>query len=212
MYTYVYTADYDSVMPKTREHGQGALYWVEGRKMWRAVVDARGDPATRKRHENAPMSKTRSGAIEKLDQLLRERDSLERTPDRTTRVSELAERWLADVADRVKPKTLTGYRSNVRTKIVPVLGRRLVSELTPADVRRMHAAIAATGAGRSSVASAHRTLVTMLGYARAERIVGGENVAVLAPPQHAAPAEDSFTREQSGPLRRSGPPASRSTS
>ncbi|MGX5770375.1 tyrosine-type recombinase/integrase [Microbacterium trichothecenolyticum] len=189
-------------MPKSREHGQGALYWVESRKMWRAVLDVGFDETTGKRLQKARMSKSKDEAVKKLNAMIRERDSLGMVMDRSTRVAELAEAWLADVADRAKPKTLTNYRSNVRTKVLPSLGRRVVSELTPADVRRMHAAIRATGAGYSSVASAHRTLVTMLEYAKSERVISGENVAMLAPPRRGrvGKAKDSFTREQAKAL------------
>lgn len=191
-----------TVMPKSREHGQGALYWVESRKMWRAVLDVGFDDVTGKRLQKARMSKSKDEAVKKLNAMIRERDSLGTVLDRSTRVAELADRWLADVVDRAKPKTLAGYRSNVRTKIVPVLGRRVVSELTPADVRRMHAAIRTKGGGYSSVSSAHRALVTMLEYARAERIVSGDNVAMLATPRRArlGKAKESFTRAEAKAL------------
>lgn len=191
-----------TAMPKSREHGQGALYWVESRKMWRAVLDVGFDETTGKRVQKARMSKSKDEAVKKLNQMIRERDSLGMVMDRSTRVAELADAWLADVADRAKPKTLTNYRSNVRTKVLPSLGRRVVSELTPADVRRMHAAIRAAGAGYASVASAHRTLVTMLEYAKSERVVSGENVAMLAPPRRGrvGKAKDSFTRAQAKAL------------
>jgi len=195
-----------AAMPKSREHGQGALYWVESRKMWRAVLDVGFDEVTGKRVQKARMSKSKDEAVKKLNAMIRERDSLGMVMDRSTRVAELAEAWLGDVADRAKPKTLTNYRSNVRTKILPSLGRRVVSELTPTDVRRMHAAVRATGAGYSSVASAHRTLVTMLEYARSERVVSGDNVAMLAPPRRGrvGKAKDSFTRAQAKALLQVG--------
>ena len=188
-------------MPKSREHGQGALYWVESRKMWRAVVDVGFDPATGNRLQKARMSKTKDGAVKKLNTMLRERDSLGMVLDRSTRVDDLAGKWLEDITRRGKPHTLANYRSIVKTKILPMLGRRLVTELTPADVRRMHAAIRKTGVGDSTVSGAHRTLVTMLEYARAERICT-ENVAMLTPPRRARPgkARESLTRDEARAL------------
>jgi integrase len=202
VYTFVYTVAIVAAMPKSREHGQGALYWVESRRMWRAVLDVGFDDVTGKRLQKARMSRSKDQAVKKLDQMIRERDSLGRVLGSTTRVADLADAWLTDVADRAKPKTLTNYRSNVRAKILPSLGRRVVAELTPADVRRMHAAIRASGAGYSSVASAHRTLVTMLEYAKSERVVSGENVAMLAAPRRGrvGKANDSFSRAQAEAL------------
>ena len=188
-------------MPKSREHGQGALYWVESRNMWRAVVDVGFDPATGGRVQKARMSKTKDGAVKKLNTMLRERDALGMVLDRSTRVDELATKWLEDITRRAKPHTLANYRSIVKTKILPTLGRRLVAELTPADVRRMHAAIRKTGVGDASVAGAHRTFVTMLEYARAERICT-ENVAMLTSPRRGRPgkARESLTREEARAL------------
>ena len=114
-------------MPKSREHGQGALYWVESRKMWRAVVDVGFDPATGNRLQSARMSKTKDGAVKKLNTMLRERDSLGMVLDRSTRVDDLAQKWLEDITRRGKPHTLANYRSIVKTKILPTLGRRLVT-------------------------------------------------------------------------------------
>jgi len=188
-------------MPKAREHGQGALYWVPSRGMWRAVIDVGFDPQTGNRLQKARMSKTKDGAVKKLNTMLRERDSLGIVLNRSTRVDELAQRWLEDITRRAKPRTLANYRSIVKSKIVPTLGRRVVVDLTPADVRRMHAAVRQTGVGDASVGGAHRTLVTMLEYARAERITL-ENVAMLTSPRRARPskARDSLTRGEAKAL------------
>ncbi|WP_448256133.1 tyrosine-type recombinase/integrase [Microbacterium aurum] len=188
-------------MVKSREHGQGALYWDVTKNAWRVVIDAGYDPKTGKRIQRARQSKTKDGAMRKLNQMLRERESMGRVLDRATRVGELAEAWLNDAATRTKPKTITGYRSNVKSKIVPTLGRKLVSDLTPADVRRLHTAIRQKGGGDASVASTHRTLVTMLEYARAERMIS-ENVAMLTPPRRTVhgKARDSLSRDDARKL------------
>ena len=188
-------------MPKSRGHGQGALYWVESRHMWRAVIDIGFDPETGKRLQKARMSKTKDGAVKKLNTLLRERESLGVVLDRSTRVGQLADLWLEDVAGRTKPHTLAGYRSQVKANILPTLGKRVAADLTPADVRRMHAAIRDRGVGDSTVAAAHRTLVSLLEHARSERIIA-DNVAALTPPRRTQPgkARGSLSREEARAL------------
>lgn len=188
-------------MPKSREHGQGALYWDASKKLWRAVIDVGFDPRTGKRLQVARAAKSKEAVVKKLNAIIRERETLGRVLDRSTRVSDLAERWMADGSTRAKPKTLANYRSNVRSKIVPVLGRRLIGELTPTDVRRLHTAIRQAGAGDATVGSAHRTLVTILEYARAERLIT-ENVAMLTPPRRvqAGTKRDSLSREDARAL------------
>lgn len=188
-------------MPKSRDHGQGALYWDASKKLWRAVIDVGFDPQTGKRLQVARTAKSKDVAVKKLNAILRERDTLGRVLDRSARVSELAERWLADVATRTKPSTLNNYRSNVKSKIIPSIGKRMLSELTPADIRRVHAHVRTRGSGDAGVAGTHRTLVTMLEYARAERLIV-ENVAKLTPPKRGKQptARNSLTRDEAQKL------------
>jgi integrase len=169
-------------MPKAREHGQGALFWVESRGMWKAVVDVGFDPETGARLQKGRFSKSKDGAVKKLNQMLRERDSVGIVLDRSTRVRDLAAAWLSDVADRSKPHTLANYRSHVKANILPVLGDRIAADLTPADIRRMHAAMRRRDVSDATVSGAHRTLVSLLEHARAERIIA-DNIAALNPPR-----------------------------
>lgn len=169
--------------------------------MWKAVVDVGFDPETGARLQKGRMSKTKDGAVKKLNLMLRERDSIGMVLDRSTRVRDLAAAWLADVADRSKPHTLANYRSHVKGNILPVLGDRVAADLTPADIRRMHAAMRRRGLGDATVAGAHRTLVSLLEHARAERIIA-DNIAALNPPRRTRPSKvrSSLTREEAKAL------------
>ncbi|GAA1661186.1 tyrosine-type recombinase/integrase [Microbacterium lacus] len=188
-------------MPKAREHGQGALYWVPSRKMWRAVIDIGFDPATGRRLQKARMSKTKDGAVKKLNQMLREKESLGIVLDRSVRVGELANAWLEDVGQRGRPRTIANYRSHVKANINPTLGNRIAADLTPADIRRMHAAMRRRGVEDATVAGAHRTLVTLLEHARAERIIA-DNIAALNPPRRtrASKSRSSLSRAEAKSL------------
>ena len=188
-------------MPKSREHGQGALYWSEVHQMWRAVIDVGFDPDTGRRLQKAREAKTKEGAVKKLNLMLRERDSLGVVLDRSTRVRDLATVWLEDVAEHARPHTLANYRSALKASVLPALGDRIAADLTPADVRRMHSAMRRRGVSDSTVAGAHRTLVTLLEYARSERIIAN-NVAALTPPRRTRPAKAraSLTREEAKAL------------
>lgn len=135
-----------------------------GRDLWRGVVDDgfNADGSRRQRYVHA---KTRDECVKKLRKLMQELGEHGRPLDHRTRVADLAPMWLADAGGRLKPKTMQGYRSQVTTSIIPILGKRVVSDLKPSDVRRLNAAVFARGVGPSSVAAAHRTLSAMLGYA-----------------------------------------------
>ena len=55
-----------------------------------------------------------------------------------------AEQWLATAA-HLKPKTLAGYRSLLRSRILPVFGPAPLDGIRPGDVRRWLAAMRASG-------------------------------------------------------------------
>ena len=148
-----------------------------------------------------PTAKSKDAAVKKPDLMLPERDSIGMVLDRSTRVRDLATAWLADVADRSRPHTLANYRSHVRGNILPTLGDRIAADLTPADVRRMHAAMRRRGVRDATVAGAHRTLVSLLEHARSERIIA-ENIAALTPQRRTRPSKlrSSLTREEAKAL------------
>lgn len=192
-------------MPKRRDHGQGALYELKSRGLWRGVVDNGYWPDGRRRQAYVH-AKSREECLKKVRQLLREIEQNGGPLDHHTRVDELAPKWLEDAAGRLKPKTMQGYRSSVSANIVPILGKRVVSDLKPSDVRRLHAAIFARGVGPATVAGAHRALSAMLGYAVDEGIVS-RNVAESVDIPKQAPAErDSLTREETRALLTLGDP------
>jgi len=188
-------------MPKAREHGQGALYWSDSRRLWRAVIDNGFDPTTGKRLQKERTSKTKDGAVKKLNQMIRERDSLGRVLDRSTRFEDLAARWISEVAKTSKPKTMDGYRSTLRASVNPVLGNKIVANLTPGDIRRLHQSVRARGGSDSSVSSAHRVAVSVLEWARRERLIA-ENVASITRPKRTRPgkARGSLTRDEARQL------------
>lgn len=102
-----------------------------------------------------------------------------------TRVKTWAEQWLATEANKLRPNTLSGYRSAIRQHIVPTIGHRYLADLTPTDIRAVRTAVLTTprsgrriGPRSSSMAlSVHRILTAMLrdaiveGHAVPERVL-----------------------------------------
>ena len=186
-------------MVKERDHGQGALYELRTRGLWRGVVDDGYWPDGRRRQRYVH-AKTREECLKKLRRLLQELDKGGGPLDHHTKVSQLADEWLEDAAARLKPKTMQGYRSHVAASITPILGKRTISDLKPSDVRRLHSAIFARGVGVSSVAGAHRTLSAMLAYAVGEGYVARNVAETVKIPSKAPSERDSLTRAESESL------------
>lgn len=191
-------------MPKRRDHGQGALYELKGRGLWRGVVDDGFTPEGRRRQRYVS-AKTREECVRKLRQLMRE-VSEGGALDHHTRVADLAKRWLDDVAARLKPKTVSGYRSHVAADIIPALGSSIVSDLRPSDVRRMHSTIFARNVGPATVAGAHRTLSAMLGFAVDEGLIVRNVAEAVDIPRQAPTERDSLPREEAQALLALGAP------
>lgn len=192
-------------MPKRRDHGQGGLYELKGRGLWRGVVD-NGYTTDGRRRQVYVHAKTREECVQKLRRLMHEIEQNGSPLDHHTRVADLAEAWLADAAGRLKPKTMQGYRSQVSTNIVPVLGKRVVGDLKASDIRRLHTAIFARGIGPASVAAAHRTLSAMLGYAVDEGLISRNIAESVDIPKQAPVDRDSLTRAEARALLGLGDP------
>lgn len=168
--------------------------------MWRGVIDV-GFTEDGRRKQRAVQGKTKSEVQAKLARMKRERDSLGRVLDRATRFEDAAAAWLEEVAQSTRPKTFSNYRSQLRVNVNPALGRKVAADITPGDIRRMHATIRARGSGDANVAAAHRVAVSVLEWCRRERMIG-ENVASLMPPKRtkAGKAKGSLTREEARAL------------
>lgn len=121
-------------MARKRANGEGSIYKrADGRYVGSAFVPVVGGG----RRRVYVYGKTRKEARSKLDELLDgARGNVPRPRTRQT-VGEYLDYWLEHV---VKPETrgttFAGYETMVRRHIKPVLGRKYLDALGPADVRR----------------------------------------------------------------------------
>lgn len=101
-----------------------------------------------------------------------------RSDDRET-VADYLSRWLdASAAQRVRPRTLGGYRLIAAKHLIPAIGRVPVAKLTPAQVQAMLNATSATGAKPQTVRNVHAVLRRALTQAMRWGVVL-RNVATL---------------------------------
>lgn len=158
-------------MPKRRDHGDGALYHLKSRGLWRGVVDL-GYDADGKRIQKYVHGRTQRIAKERLDELKAEIAEHGAPLGKSTTVSDVATDWLENVArPDVDPKTYSGYAGVVRNWIAPTIGRKRVATLKPSDVRTVRQAIASAGRATSTARQAHVVLSMILDHAVAERLM-----------------------------------------
>jgi integrase len=122
---------------------------------------------------------TRSEVHARLTEIIRQVQQGVPVPVHRLTVAEYLDEWLRQVAaQRVLPRTLTGYEGNVRKHIVPRLGRRRLSTLSPRDVRQLLDALRGEGLSTRTVQHVHATLRVALEHAVREELVS-RNVAKL---------------------------------
>lgn len=95
---------------------------------WRACVYVRD--STGERREISRWGHTKGAAEQTLRQAIATLTPRESTREGMT-VTALKDRWLDQHKDKVEPSTWAKYEERVRIHIVPKLGGRLVSEVTP---------------------------------------------------------------------------------
>lgn len=100
----------------------------------------------------------------------------------TVTVKRWAEEWLTIYQRRVSPNRWTDARGVVRRYIIPAIGHKRLSSLTPADVRDVHAAVSAAGFSLHTSLRAHDVLMVMIKDAGREGYrVPGNTLTVKRP-------------------------------
>lgn len=192
----------DSGEPVLNDDGRPVLVRPEHkcRGMWVGSLDL-GYEGGRRRQPRV-YATTKAKAAKKLAAL---REQVEKSggvvPVRGMTVEKWVEYWLANVVPK-KPKTLSYYRNNAASYILPPLGSKRIDRLTTADVRELHRYVLSRTRTRivdgervqvplsvTTAHHAHTTLVTMLNDAlRESPPIVTVNVAELVDPPGRAPS------------------------
>lgn len=169
-------------MPKKRGHGDGALYYIKARKLWRGVVDLEPGPDG-KRIQKYVHAKSQSDCRTKLLNLQAEIDEYGQPLDNTVTLGTWAWHWL-NVYKKpdVDPRTYSVYASAINKWIEPTIGHIKVSALKASDVKAVHIAMQSAGRRASSTRSVHDILGLMLEQARRSELTRKNVVKDVDPP------------------------------
>lgn len=183
-------------MPKKRSHGDGALYYVASRKLWKGVIDIGFKPDGR-RDQKSVTSRTQVGARAKLDELRKEIRENGAPLDKQTTVAVWADHWLATVCrPKLKPNALSSYESLTRSWIVPTIGSKKVALVKPSDVRLVTEAIRDKGLSTATARKAYIVLNGMLESARLEGLAARNVAADVTPPKVLKGTRDALTFDE----------------
>lgn len=158
-------------MPKKRSPGQGGLYYLEKRQLWRGVVDGPpGDDGSRKQLQ--VHARTQRACKAKLDALIDEMKANGGRPlEKGRRLDDWAEEWFREHGrPELDPSTFRTYRSLYKNWIQPIAGRKPVDTIAPADVHRVMRKIRDAGRALSTAKSAYIVLDQLMEQARRDRL------------------------------------------
>lgn len=129
--------------------------------------------------------------IKKMDALKRQLAERGDLPTVDATVGQWLAYWLEEIAaPRLKPTTLAGYRSVCEQRLIPILGRHRLPQLSPQHVRAMHKTLIEQGLSSTTAMNAHRVLSASLTDAvRWNRVA--RNVASLVRAPSKAPSDRS---------------------
>ncbi|HCA88563.1 MAG TPA: site-specific integrase [Streptomyces sp.] len=168
-------------MAKRRPNGGGTITKrKDGRYMGAAYVTN----ASGQRVRRYVYGKTYDEAAEALGKLQGQERQGVPVPDRTWKLGEYLAYWLEHMVKPYRePATYAKYEAMVRLHITPLLGRKALPKLTPAQVRVFLADLKRKEVGAASRAEALRVLRNALNRAMREELVGRNVAALVDMPQ-----------------------------
>ncbi|MGA9077542.1 MAG: N-terminal phage integrase SAM-like domain-containing protein, partial [Acidimicrobiales bacterium] len=115
---------------KRRGHGEGSIYRRDTDGRWVGSVHLGWENGRRRR--KVVYGRTQAEVVRKIKQLHGEISKGLPPPDDRTTVEQLLHRWLRDVVPgRVGPATLENYRLIAEHHIIPELGKKKLTALSP---------------------------------------------------------------------------------
>ncbi len=160
-----------------RGHGEGTIYWHEGRQRW-AVLVAGGYDERGKRVRKYAYGRTKTEARTKLRELLREaEDGVVVTNERCT-VGDAVRDWHDHGLGTAGESTRTTNRHLAEEHIIPFLGARRLRELTVSEVDKWlagRAKVVSTSTLRKIHSALNRSIKRAMAQDKVKR-----NVAELA--------------------------------
>ncbi|TQK68275.1 tyrosine-type recombinase/integrase [Nocardioides sp. SLBN-35] len=139
----------------------------------------RGNPR-RHKVKAATESKARARMRARMVQVI---DSGGASASAKTTVKQWADDWLEIVVQTLRPQSYTSACSSVRKWIVPAIGQKRLTDLAPADVRKVMNKMREAGLKPSSRRRTHSVLIQLLKAARADgHAVPAIVLEVPAPP------------------------------
>lgn len=183
-------------MAARRGHGEGSIF-KDSRGLWTAKIEL--PPKDGKRRRKVIRRKDKAALLEEMRKAqsdLRLRGDL---PTSGVTVEEWFAYWLDQIMpNEVTPGTLAGYRSQVRTHIVPGLGPTTkLDKVTARTIRKMHDRMASMGKSSTYILNAHNIASGAFKSAVREGVLGSNPASLVSPPRKAVVELDVLNLDES---------------
>lgn len=162
-----------------RSRGDGSVFWDAARGCWVGQVDAGRDTETGRRRRPKVSAPTKDECKELVRRLLEEKRKTGTVARRDTTVETVVRARLDNPPERVKSPVSQRVHEAHGARIIAALGKRRLVKLTPGDVDRFLAGMAADGYAAKTIADTRRLLADAIRRAERDGLVG-RNVAALA--------------------------------
>lgn len=196
-----------------RGKGEDSIYKRASDGLWCVSIELpRGLDGKRRRKTICRKKKS-----DLLEARRKAREELKKTGNLATRsltLKDWLQYWLSEIAEpNLAPNTVSGYRNNIESYIVPLLGSKRLDQLTPQDVRRLHEVVQQTPVDKklrgqkdlpentpllnsTSALLAHNTLSVALKAAMREGKVGFNACDLVDRPKKAVTEKKYLTYEE----------------
>lgn len=126
-------------------NGRGSVFKDAQRDLWHGYVTFPADPLTGKRVRKHVSARSEAEVIEKVRKLEAAREGGYKAVGDDVTLSEWLGSWIEAKAatNSVRPRTIAGYRSDLRLVNSTAIAKRRLSKLTPEDIDALFAAVRA---------------------------------------------------------------------
>lgn len=153
-------------MKQRRALGSGSLY-QDKRGLWRGAFNA-GYTKHGTRQRIVVSSRSYTEARQKLQAAMAAYTTGKLKPGRSPTIKTIAEAWIKTRAKRVRPATLAIENAAIDQYIIPLLGTKQLTKLTPSDVRQIGDQVLEDGRSGATAARYQSVFLRMLREAEAD--------------------------------------------
>lgn len=188
-------------MAKRRPSGDGMVRKRDDGRWEGRIVIGHNDDDTPIFHY--VYGKTQKELTEKLRWEIEAYQGVALTEQSRMTLSEWLDEWLENMAQTVRPNTITRYRSSCKNYIRPYLGDRQISQIKPTDIQRLYEKLSLHGSARNhtglssgTIRGIHSMLHEIFKTAKQAHLVAENPTEKITAPKFSYRAKRVLTDEQ----------------